>query len=379
MGLASLAAAGWWVVRAPAIRSHVETPAAHDADVDLDPPALRARREAVIAVAKAPDDPWTLAESLGAASAPAAGAAADSGRCGDDERPRVAGTEPGEANEGRVAGPGYLAARARMDAALRNSVDPFDRSVADWLDVGEMRSPVGRVDALVQQAVAATDPRVYALAWRTCLVGRPSSASCGALSARQWAALDAGNGVPWLYVFDRARSEGDDAAQREALAGLAAASRFDDYRFAATAAVAARAPDDDRGLAAVTDLSIEAIGRSFAELAPVAPLMQACRANAGGDAARAQQCQAISDTMYAHSDSLILSAMAGGLQFQLDGDPSKRRAARAERERAAKAWSPGTGFAPCQQERDILAQMRRKGEVGEVEEMRERLRRPVAP
>jgi hypothetical protein len=377
-----LALAGWWVVRAPAIESHAATRAAPE--IDLDPPALRAQREAALGLAAIPDDPWTFAESL-AASAPAATAdnASDRSRCGDDERPRFADAEVLDGlvvvDQTAAAGPHYLAARARMDAALRASADPLARAVADWLDVGQMRTPAGRIDALVQQATATRDARVYSLAYRTCLAGRPTTAACAALSARDWAEVDPGNGVPWLFAFEQARNANDMAAQQEALAKLATASRFDEYLFAQAAAVAAHAPEDDRDLAAVSDLSVEAIGRTFGVVTPGTSLLGPCRAQAGGDAERARQCQAIGDAMFAHTDSVFLRGVAGVLQFQTTGDDSKRDVARAERALAARNWSPATGFSPCRQVRDVLKLMRRKGEIGEVEEARERARTFVTP
>ncbi len=358
----------------------VERPVAKAPEIDIDPPGMRAQREAAIALAMMPDDPWTFAESL-AASATETGA--DKSRCGDDERPRFAASETRDGvpavDQTAAAGPHYLAARARMDAALRASADPLDRAVADWLDVGQMRTPSGRVDALVQQAAATSDARVYALAYRTCLVGHPAAASCTALSARRWADLDPGNGIPWVYVFDQARSADDSPGQQEALGRLASASRFDDYRFAAAAAVAARAPDNDQDLAATADLSVAAVGMTFAEVTPISSLSAACRANAGGDAERARQCLAVSDVMFDHTDSVFIRAMGGVLQFQTTGDDTKREVARAERALAAKAWSPATGFSECQQVRDILKTMRRNGEIGEVAAMHERARVFVTP
>jgi hypothetical protein len=375
-----LAGSGWWVLRAPLI----DRPVARAREIDIDTPAMRARRAAAIALATMPDDPWTFAESLGA-SAPASSAASagDRSRCGDNERPQNAEPEVGDGvlalDQVKAAGPHYLSARARMDAALRDSADPFDRAVADWLDVGQMRTPSGRIDALVQQAVATPDARVYALALRTCLAANPAPASCAALSSQRWADVDAGNGVPWLYVFAQASAANDATGQREALARLAAATRFDDKQFAAAAAVGAHAPDNDEDLAATSDLAVEAILRSDAQVTPFNALLDACRSNAGGDASRAQQCQTISDTMFDHTDSVVLRAMAGVLQLRTTGDNTKRDLARAERVQAAKAWSPATGFSECASLRDILKSVRRKGEIGELEETRERVRAVVRP
>ena len=369
----------WWFVRAPAIEHHVVVP---PPDIDIDPPALRARREAALALALTPDDPWTFAESL-AASAPAPDRDADRARCGIDERPLFTDPEAGDGTNtmepATAPGSHSLAVRARMDAALRASADPLDRAVADWLDVGQMRSPSGRVDALVQQAVVSGNAKVYALAFRTCLVDNAAPASCGGLSARRWADLDPGNGVPWLHAFDAARLANDAAGQQEALQHLATAVRYDDYRFAAAAAVASHEPADERDLAAVSDLAVEAIGRGFGDITPVNPLFAVCANQAGGDAGRAQQCQAIADAMFDHTDSKYLHGMAAGLQFRMTGDDGRRDILLAEQAMAAKSWSPATGFSECQQLRDTLKGILRNGQVGEIEAARERMRIFVTP
>ena len=81
MGAVVLAAV-WWVLRAPAIEHHAVVP---PPDIDIDPPAMRARREAALALALMPDDPWTFAESL-AAAAPAKGVEKED--CGIEGRAR---------------------------------------------------------------------------------------------------------------------------------------------------------------------------------------------------------------------------------------------------------------------------------------------------
>jgi hypothetical protein len=380
VGIALLAGSGWWVLRAPLI----DRPVAHAREIDLDTPAMRARRKAAVALATMPDDPWTFAESLGA-STPASSPIASGGRslCGSDERPEFGDMQIRDGapvlDQLQPGGTHYTAARARLDATLRASPDAFDRAVADWLDVGQMRTPTGRVDALVQQANASSDPRVYMLAFRACRVAASAPASCATLSSHRWAELDPGNGVPWIYALEQARAANDAVGQEEALTSLASTTRFNDGRFLAPAAVAARVPDNDADLAATGDLATEAMLKTFGDITPVAVLLDACKGNAGGDAGRARQCQGISDTMFDHTDSVLLRAMAGALQARTTGDNTKRDLARAERDQAAKAWSPATGFSECAALRDTLKSMRRKGEIGEPEETRERVRAVVRP
>ncbi len=376
MGAVLLAAAGWWVLRAPAVEHEAVAPAP---DIDIDPPLMRARREAALALALMPDDPWSFAESL-AASAPAS--APDKEACGIDGRPAFSDSSDPAQDVVQVGGPSarYATAQARLDAALRASADPFDRAVADWLNVGGMRSESGREEAVVQQAAATTDPRLYALGYGLCHSNRTPTASCSGISLDRWIQVDPGNGMPFLTKLEQARSRGDGAGVRTALTQLAAATRFDVYFGSAAGAVASRAPRDEADLAAVADLAGMALAQgSLLPLPAFEPLIQACRNQAGGDEALARQCVAISDVMFAHADTLVAQSISGALLLQTTGDASRRDVVRAERAVVAARWSPATGFSECHDMRDSLKKMVRLGQVGEVEAMHERARQFVTP
>ncbi|MCK9688814.1 hypothetical protein [Scleromatobacter humisilvae] len=375
VGIAALLAAGWWWLHAPAIEHRaVATPP----EIDIDPPAMRARREAALALATMPDDPWTFAESL-AASAPAAPVKED---CGIAGRPQFTVADGPARTPVQTSGASsrYAAAQARVDAALRASADPLDRAVADLVNVGDMRDESGRNEAFVQQAAVSTDPRLYALAWRMCY-SRPSTApSCGAIGLDRWIQIDADNGVPWLTKLGEAQARGDAAAARTAMSRLASATRFDIYLQAAAGAVAGRAARDDPDLAAVNDLAFKATTvEAGLPLPPFQPLMQACRDRAGGNVDLAQTCRTISDTLFAHSDNLLSQSIGGAVLLQATGDASRRDYIRTERAVARARWSPATGFSECRAMRDSLNALVRTAKVGEVEAMRERARQFVTP
>ena len=376
IGVALLAAAGWWVLRAPAIERRAVAP---PPDIDIDPPAMRARREAALALALMPDDPWTFAESL-AASAPAAGA--DRNDCGIEGRARFSeAREPGEAVV-QIGGASarFASAQARLDAALRSSADPLDRAVADWLNVGNMRSDAGRDEAVVQQAAVTTDPRLYAVGFGLCRAAVMPAPSCRSISLDRWLELDPGNGIPWLWALARAQERGDDDATRGAMSHLASATRFDVRYASVVGAIASRVPKDDADLAAVDELAVKAVGEAAAMPNPsFQPLLRICRRQAGGDVALAQQCRTISDVMFDHSDTLVAQGMSGALLLQTTGDGSRRDVIVAERAVAQARWSPATGFSECHEMRESLKKLLRRAQVGDVEAMREQARKFVTP
>ena len=375
---AAAALGAWWLVRAPGVeRQAVVTPP----EIDIDPPPMRARREALVALATMPDDPWTFAESLGASTA---GASAPLSRCGVDQRPSLPGqraaSDAADGQADRPAGPAYRAELARMDAALRASSDAFDNAVADWMNVAEADAPAPSVEAVAHRALATSDPRVYGLAYRACHLndwrGEASPADapdCGVLSARRWGELDPGNGVPWMYVFTQATAAGDRGAQDEALARMASAARFDDKLYDAAAAIASHVSTDEQGLAADLDLSAAAFQKSVNQNESFNALMDACKDKAAGDANRAQQCEAIGARMFDHGDNLLLQAMGGAVVLRATGDPARRDKGRAERLAMSRAWSPATGLSDCGVVRDGLKSTLRNAQVGELAAARERV------
>jgi hypothetical protein len=328
VALALLAGAGWWVVRAPAVP---RADAAPPPDVDIEPAAMRARREAAIALATMPDDPWSFAESL-AASAPEK--TVEKEQCGIGDGPQFSeqSTDGEMPVLTRAASSRYVSAQARMDAALRASADPLDRAVADLINTGDMRSAAGRDEAVVQQAAVSADPRLYALGYGLCHSAREAAPSCARISLARWAQIDTGNGTPWLHALAQAETAGDAAGERDAMAHLAAASRFDTYVFAASAAVARRVSEGDPDLAAARDLMTRALLQALAASpSSFQTLIQVCRNHAGGDEALERQCRGISDTMFEHSDNLLDESISGGLLLQTTGDPSRRDLVHAER------------------------------------------------
>ena len=395
---------GGWLVVGPVLPTRA--PVAPEPPIDIGTPSVRAQRAAAPASSRRPDGP--ASQAVAVASSPAAsGTSDDKGRCGEDQLPRYKMPEPDEDGRFRLempvpdpdgivrhlpgeiqpAGVGYTGAMRRIDAALRSSGAPFDRAVADWLDLDTIYTPTARVDALVQDATAATDPRVYALAYETCnpmqfgeAPGFPKAATspaCGRLNATEWARLDPGNGAPWLYALDRADRLGDEAGQREAFDRLAAASRFDIRYQAGAAAVARLRLPGDADLAAQMVAAEKALPMSM-------PLFHAltgrCRDRAGGDADRAATCARIAETLFERSDSLLSRAIGGSVHKQLTGDAAwLDRAHKEQHAFGDHVAATVVDTSPCGAARAGLKYFVRLGAVGEMALLKESLHAASAP
>ncbi len=390
--LAGASSLAGWVVLAPAMSTRATAPARRPLVVD----AINTQARQVAAIAGSSDGPRSPAGRAAVPTTAAASAGYDKARCGEDQLPVYATPEadgasqpelpvPGADGGGlglpgeiKPAGVGYTGAQRRIDAALRATGDPFDRSVADWLNVDGVRTPSGQLDALVQNALQGNDARSYALAVESCndaspgfMFGqpRPATTACASVSVGEWARRDPGNALPWLYALRAADAAGDRAAQDDALTRMASARRFDLYWGAGPAAVARLPMSRDADLAAQVGLAMQAV--SVAPLPPWGELMQRCRDQAGGDPGLARLCDAIGGKMFDHSDTLLARAFGASLQKQATGDA--RHLEQVHRERAALAGSspPDPGPAPCAAEHEVLRYFVHVAAVGELAAARE--------
>ena len=381
---------GGWLVAGPALPARA--PAAAEPPIDIGTPPGRAQHGAT---PSSPRPGGASSQAVAVASSSAASNSTDDkARCGEDQLPQYKMPEPDAdgmyraempvpdpdgivrrlPGEIKPAGVGYTGAMRRIDAALRSSGDPFDRGMADWLNLSDVYTPAARIDALVQDAVATTDPRVYALAYDACnatsfgeVMGAPRPAmppSCSRLTATQWSGLDPGNGVPWLYALARADRTDDQAGQREALRRLNDASRFDIHAHAGSGAVARLQLPTDADLAAQLNATTKAFGFS---MPPFQALTTRCRDRAGGDAALAATCSGIAGTLFEHSDSFLSRAIGGSVHKQLTGDATwldrAHQDVRLVGERLAAA---ATDPSPCGSSRDALKRFVHLGAVGET-------------
>lgn len=338
----ALPLAGWFAVDALLARRTSALPKPSD----LETPSVRARSGMVLA--RLPDQPLPKSGSTASSPSAASGTVAGRARCGEDQRPVYEEPQrdpedssihlefptpdpdgvlrhlPGEI---KPAGVGYTGAMRRLDAALRNSGNPFDLAVADWLDLGQVAPPASRTAALVQDALAVDDPRVYGLAYGNChpwfraaTNGTTSSPpdNCTRLSATRWAQLDPGNAAPWIWELNDADRRGDTLAERGAMQHIAEASRVEIRTYAGAAAVA-RVQVADADLAAQTLALIQGLAMP---LPPVSPLTKQCQDRAPDDRELASICLRIDELLYEHSDSFLWRAIGGSIHKTMTGDAS---------------------------------------------------------
>jgi hypothetical protein len=215
---------------------------------------------------------------------------------------------------------GIAAARARIEARLRASADPYANAVAVWLDRSRDDDPDGAANAERRRRLAALaagthDPRLYALALGACW-RRDAPSSCPSLSARRWAELDPGNAMPWLLLADEAAAQGDLSGLQEALFHIGQSARVEEHGDAPLQPVV-DAVVDDADLAGAQSLAIDAIGIAAADPWPSVPAM--CRHATPADANAWQQCRAVIELLENRADSLMLRAAGASLDRRLTG------------------------------------------------------------
>ena len=256
-----------------------------------------------------------------------------------------------------------------IDDALRASADPFARAVAVWLDLPRTDDdsegiPDGaRQRLLATMAASTTDPRVYALAFRTC--SGSGEAACQALSARRWAALDPGNAVPWLFLLNDAERARDASGEQEAWFHVAASTRFDEQFYSRLQPIlfaAGDAPDDQRAAEA---LSVMGIGISAAEPIGFGPLLKGCRDAAHADANRAQLCTKVADLLFDHSDAPVTRLLGASITKRSTGD-TRRSEQVAKEQRFWADNDPGApqGCAELHRQLDFIRSLATRGSHG---------------
>lgn len=218
----------------------------------------------------------------------------------------------------------------RWLAALRDSDDTRERAAGLLLE-GTLPAngqalplPDATRNALVEFAVGAGDPLVYAFAWNAC--SRPGGdapdSACAQLSLATWVRLDADNAVPWLLLAGKARDQHDAVAEADAFEHAAAAHRVDSYRTSLLKLAAPALPQDASALTRWY-LGLTAVGVEAGMRLPYAH--EALLECAAAGTTR-PQCAALAEMMVAKAttlDDLGMGARVGALA----GWPAARVAA----------------------------------------------------
>ena len=345
--IAAIAGAWWWSARDGSVPLVAASVASAASSVATPPPAA-------------------VSASARPARARAGVARDDDPRCVAKSRPLVL-ADDGTADPLAVSEQQATraeAARARLLAGLQASADAYANAVAVWLDVrhDDDASAAERVRRLAALAASTSDPRLYALALRSCW-GHAKSA-CEGLSARRWAELDPDNAMPWLMMLDEAGRDSDLSGAQEAMFHISRAPRLAERNWAPLQPIVDAASDDPESLAAARALAIEATGISAAQVGPIGYTV--CKHATPANANVWQQCVAMADLLTHRSDSLQARLIGASMAQRLTGDLRPREKAEAQMKRMLSATLELDGSTGCRDLRGKLALMRRVAVEGEV-------------
>jgi len=197
-------------------------------------------------------------------------------------------------------------------SALRNSDDLRARTTglllegilidrgADQVITQEAR------DELVQLALGANDPAVYALAFYKCGANDtdPTAGACRQVSASGWARLDPDNAVPWLLVAAQARAKNDMPAEADAFHHAAEARRSDSYTDSIFSFAEPEIPKDATPVERA-ELAVEVIGVEAATAQrQYSAATKHCSSEALQDRDIRQQCSALAEILVADGKTL---------------------------------------------------------------------------
>jgi hypothetical protein len=279
--------------------------------------------------------------------------------------------------------------RARWSAALLNSDNLRARAVGLFLQGSgdpKMEQPATQAarDELVQLAVGAGDPAVYALALQRCdrmnEFADSSSGACPQISWRGWARLDPDNAVPWLMVAGVAHAAHDSAAENDAFNQASKSHTVDSYNDSLFGFSESTLPDDVTPLER-SFIGIEMIGIEAASFAPQYSIASRhCSVAAVQDSDVKQQCDALAELLIGKGSNLI-TLMIGESIGKRVGWPAARVDA-LEREKKATMQSleqltpiddsDPWSCAAVNRFSDYLDLRSRLGELAAARELRER-------
>ena len=281
-------------------------------------------------------------------------------------------------------------AQARWMSTLVDSDDPRARAVGLAMQAtpvfagadGDGASAEQARDALVQLAVGAADPAIYAIAVNLCnSYDDPSpSASCQHVSLREWARIDSDNAVPWLVVAGKARAANDTAAAAAALGRAAAAKRVDSYNSSLLGYSQPEMPPE----ATPTEqylLAASLIGYEAAWATPhYSVATKLCSVEAVSDDHVRQNCDALAELLVSRGTTLIDLSIGAAIGSRV-GWPSERLR-QLSQERNALMQVMMQPMAPYNAEpwdcghvrvgNELLKQVARLGELGAARDALER-------
>lgn len=244
-------------------------------------------------------------------------------------------------------------------------------------------------DSLVQLAVGAGDPAIYAMAVYACntySVPTPTG-SCQQITLNTWSSLDPNNAVPWLLLAGKAHAMNDHAAEAAAFSQAAGATRTDAYNFSLYTYAELEMPADvtplERWYMSTKVVGIEAATASL----HYHVAGQYCSATAMSDDGIHRQCEALAELLVHKGTNLLdlsfgtnIGARAGWSQKIVAGLTEERDALLQARMQDNPGGNNDDSWT-CDGARRGNAYMdewARLGELGAARESVERSRRSVS-
>ena len=182
----------------------------------------------------------------------------------------------------------------------------------------------GDRDALARLAQDASDPQIYAWAYRGCQSATGSSqGACSFINVGQWTYLDPLLADAWMAAAAEARLRKDGAGVEDAMFHVAHAERVD-LGFAALAAeILNHVPTDDETLPGLSGLLAQASGIEVSRVRGLVSTLEHCGEKELVDSNRRETCERIAAVMIDRSMTSPARHTGGELGKRL-GWPAER-------------------------------------------------------
>ena len=228
---------------------------------------------------------------------------------------------------------------------------------------------------LAQLAMRSADPAILSLAYSTCYRAGPQAvAACQQGLLEQWAAVDADNAQPWLYLLNNARQQKADGAAISALHHLSLAKTDNGYIGMMLPWIARDLPAEQHTGEDHFLLELATNTMFAAALPPYSGLAHYCSAPAVQDANRRQVCSAVVELLAKDSSNLIGTRIANRLGQGLGWPQERVKQAdleyRALQAAYTKLYEQTMEGANCAAQGNLYQYMTAVGQVGEMQAMR---------
>ncbi len=210
-------------------------------------------------------------------------------------------------------------------AANVSRCEDGDAACAQKAGAIESRQAAATMTAMMALSRRTGHLGVFAHVARACtqVTAQALHVDCSEFSLRQWAARDAGNATPWMYIASEASQRKDPVLVAEAMHQIAQASVFNPHIYTVFQALTHPALDPAHGVASAQAVFYLLDAQVRLEMLPQVAILRYCLDASPFDSNRRQLCQAVAKALGEKGSTLVDLGVAVNLGAKVGLSSSK--------------------------------------------------------